>query len=223
MSSCNHNLCVSKVPIFSDLSREKLLELNNLIIKREYKNGELIYMEGESGEYIYIIESGMVKLYKTGKDGDEYIIRLLKEGQFFGELVLFKEKNLNSSAEAIGDCNICIIGKSDLENLIKSSPDLSYKLLAAVTSRLNKAENQLESLALEDAREKTMRLLLELAKESGIRKEKGILVNLPLSRKGLANLIGVSQETLSRKLSELQESGIISIKGQKQIFIISIS
>lgn len=216
---CNHNSCVSKVPIFSELDESRLAELEKLVMRKEYKNGEIIYTEEEAGEYIYIIDTGIVKLFKTGKDGNEYILRLLKAGQFFGEIVLFKEEKLSSSAEAVGDCNICMMGKKSLENLIKTNTDLSYKLLAAITSRLNKTENKLTSLALEDAREKTIRLLLDLAQESGIKKENGVLVKLPLNRQGLANLMGVSQETLSRKLSELQNDGIILLKGQKQVLI----
>ncbi|RAK06469.1 CRP/FNR family transcriptional regulator [Halanaerobium saccharolyticum] len=219
MDSCNHDACVRKVPIFSDLDNEKINKLNSLVKQREFKNGELIYLEGEIGKNIYIIESGLVKLYRSNEEGNQYILRLLKEGNFFGELVLFKEEQLNSSAEAVGDCSICLLPKNALEKLIKSSSELSYKLLSAITSRLNKTENKLQSLALEDAKEKTMRLLLELAKESGIKKENGILINLPLSRDGLANLIGTTQETLSRKLSELQQEEIISMQGQKKILI----
>jgi len=219
MASCNHDSCVRKVPIFSDLDNEKITKLNSLVKNREFKNGELIYLEGEVGENIYIIESGLVKLYRSNEAGNQYILRLLKEGDFFGELVLFKEEKLSSSAEAVGDCSICLIAKDELEKLIKSSPELSHKLLSAITSRLNKTENKLQSLALEDAKEKTMRLLLELVKENGIKKENGILINLPLSRDGLANLIGTTQETLSRKLSELQNEGVISIQGQKKILI----
>lgn len=221
MSQCNHThgLCVNKVPIFSELSNEKLLEINSLVQKKEYKSGEIIYHEGDPSEYLYIIESGLVKLFKIGKNGNEYILRLLKSGQFFGELVLFKDDVLNSSAEAIVDCSICIIHKNDLEQLIKNSAEISYSILAAVTNRLNQAEIQLQSIVLEDAMEKTLRLLLELAKEDGIKNEEGILIDLPLSRAGLASLIGISNETLSRKLSELQEEGTLLIKGQKQILL----
>ncbi|MFA6736540.1 MAG: Crp/Fnr family transcriptional regulator [Saccharofermentanales bacterium] len=220
-AKCDHKygLCVCKVPIFSELNYDKLLEINELIVHRDFSNGETICREGDPGKYLYIIETGMVKLYKIGKTGSELILRLLGEGQFFGELVLFKDDVLSSSAEAVGDCSICMIPKNDLEKLIKSSSDLSYSILAAVTSRLNKAETRLESLVLEDAMEKTLRLLLELSKENGTRTEEGILIDLPLSRAGLASLIGVSNETLSRKLTELQDAGTILIKGQKQIIL----
>jgi len=219
MENCEHEACVKKVPIFSDLEQEKINKLNNLVKQKEFKKGELIYLEGEIGKNIYIIESGLVKLYRSNEAGNQYILRLLKEGDFFGELVLFKKEKLSSSAEAVSDCTICFLPKDKLEDLIKSSPELSYKILSAITSRLNKTETKLQSLALEDAKEKTMRLLLELAKESGINKKDGVLVNLPLSRDGLANLIGTTQETLSRKLSELQQENVISIQGQKKILI----
>ncbi|RCW57483.1 MULTISPECIES: Crp/Fnr family transcriptional regulator [Halanaerobium] len=219
MEKCEHESCVRKVPIFSDLDHDKIAKLNNLVKQKKFKKGELIYLEGELGKNIYIIESGLVKLYRSNEEGNQYILRLLNEGDFFGELVLFKEEKLSSSAEAVGDCNICLLPKAEIEKLIKSSPELSYKLLSAITSRLNKTENKLQSLALEDAKEKTMRLLLELARESGIEKDNGILINLPLSREGLANLIGTTQETLSRKLSELQKEGLILLQGQKKILI----
>lgn len=218
-NTCNHNSCVSKVPLFSELDPIKLSELEKLVISKQYKNGEVIYAEEEPGEYIYIIDSGLVKLYKTGKDGNEYILRLLKAGQFFGEMVLFKKEKLSSSAESVGDCNICMIGKKDLENLIRSNLELSYKLLSSISIRLNKTENKLISFALEDAREKTMRLLLDLAQESGIKREDGVLVKLPLNRQGLANLMGISQETLSRKFTELQNEGIIYLLGQRQVLL----
>lgn len=216
---CHENSCIHKVPIFAELDESKVEELERLVRQREYKSGEIIYLEDEPDEYIYIIESGLVKLYTIGKDGAEYILRLLKSGDFFGEFVLFREEKHGSSAEAVTDCNICMIRKKELENLIKTDTELSYKLLASITSRLNETEERLISLALEDAREKTMRLLLELARENGEKQSDGILIHLPLNRQGLANLIGLSQETLSRKLSELEKENIISLQGQKQILL----
>ncbi len=213
------HICVSEVPIFSELSNDKIMEINSLVQKRVYKNGEIVFHEGDKGEFLYIIEAGLIKLFKIGKNGNEYILRLLKDGQFFGELVLFKDDELNSSAQAIGDTHICLIPIAELEKLIKTSADLSNSLLSAISSRLKQAELQLESFVLEDAIEKTLRLLLELAKENGTKNKDGIMIDLPLSRAGLASLIGISNETLSRKLTELQDAGTLDIIGQKQILL----
>lgn len=224
MGSCKHrhchgDSCIYKVPIFAGLDEDKVARLERLIQQREYRRGEIIYLEDEPDEFIYIIESGLVKLFTTGKDGGEYILRLLKSGDFFGELILFRDAKHGSSAEAVTDCNICMLRKEELENLIRTDTELSFNLLASITDRLNETEQKLISLALEDAREKTMRLLLDLARESGEESSEGILIKLPLNRQGLANLIGLSQETLSRKLSELEKENIISLQGQREILL----
>ena len=221
MSPCKHehchgDSCIYKVPIFAGLDEGKAGQLERLVQQREYRSGEIIYLEDEPDEFIYIIDSGLVKLYTIGKDG-ESILRLLKSGDFFGEFVLFREAKHGSSAEAVTDCKVCMIGKKELENLLRTDTELSFNLLASITDRLNETEQKLISLALEDAREKTMRLLLDLAQESGEKRADGILIKLPLNRQGLANLIGLSQETLSRKLSELEKEDIISVQGQKEI------
>lgn len=224
MASCKHrhchgDSCIYKVPIFAGLDEDKVARLERLIQQREYRRGEIIYLEDEPDEFIYIIESGLVKLFTTGKDGGEYILRLLKSGDFFGELILFRDAKHGSSAEAVTDCNICMLRKEELENLIRTDTELSFNLLASITDRLNETEQKLISLALEDAWEKTMRLLLDLARESGEESSEGILIKLPLNRQGLANLIGLSQETLSRKLSELEKENIISLQGQREILL----
>lgn len=222
MAPCKHchgDSCIYKVPIFAGLDESKVGQLERLVQQREYRSGEIIYLEDEPDEFIYIIDSGLVKLYTIGKDGGEYILRLLKSGDFFGEFVFFREAKHGSSAETVTDCKICMIGKKELENLLRTDTELSFNLLASITDRLNETEQKLISLALEDAREKTMRLLLDLAQESGEKRADGILVKLPLNRQGLANLIGLSQETLSRKLSELEKENIITLQGQKQVLL----
>ncbi|SJZ62851.1 Crp/Fnr family transcriptional regulator [Selenihalanaerobacter shriftii] len=220
MDCCQKNeLCASKVPIFTELSLDKLEEVNKLVNRKEYKKGEIIFLQGQLGKKIYILNSGQAKIYKTSRDGKEHILRLLKENDFFGEMVLFKEDSLDTSAQAITDCIICEINKKDLERLLKENSNIVYRLLSAITSRLKEAEQMLESLALEDARQKTIRLLVDLAQESGVETKEGLVIELPLSREGLANLLAMTQETLSRKLSNLQTEGIITIHGQKKVII----
>lgn len=215
----HEHFCVKKVPIFQNLSHEKLKKINALVNKKTYTQGELIYLQGDIGKNLYILESGQAKIYKTGKQGREYILHLLKEGQFFGELVLFKDEKLSTNAQAITDCMICTIRKEELEKVIKKDIEIAQSIIKALSSRLKKAENMIESLALEDARDKTIRLLQELALQDGLQKEGKIKIELPLPRKSLAKLMGITQETLSRKLNDLEQSGFIERHGTKELII----
>ncbi|MEC9488480.1 MAG: Crp/Fnr family transcriptional regulator [Halanaerobium sp.] len=213
------DLCVARVPIFSELECDKLQEINQLVTKKEYRQGETIFLEGERSQNIYILHEGMVKNYKISPEGREYIIRLLREGDYFGELILFKDEPLTSYAEALTDVTLCLLNKQDLEALLQDNPALALKLLASFSSRLQRAEQTIETLALEDARQKVIRLLVNLAEDSGKRTGQGIRIDLPLNRNGLASFLGITQETLSRKLTELLEEGIITEIDRKKIVI----
>jgi CRP/FNR family transcriptional regulator len=215
----SEHLCVSKVPIFSNLNQERLKEINKVVKHRVYSKNEIIFMEGEPAQNIHIINTGKVKIFNTSAEGKEYIIRLLDEGDFFGELILFKEEAISYSARALTEVSVCLINKNDLETLIKDNPEISNELLTALSSRLKQVEEKAYSLALDDARIKTIKLLNNLAQENGEKKDKGTMIELPLTRDGLASLMGMTQETLSRKLSELETEKKIKLIGRKKILI----
>jgi CRP/FNR family transcriptional regulator len=143
----------------------------------------------------------------------------LEDGDFFGELILFKEETLSYSARAITETTVCLINKNDLEVLIRDNPEISNRLLAAMSSRLKKVEDKAHSLALDDSRKRTEKLLADLASENGQEKKEGISIELPLSREGMASIMGMTQETLSRKLSELQKAGKIELIGRRSVLI----
>ncbi len=213
------HICASKVPIFSDLEVKQLREIDKLIKHHTYQKGEIIYLAGHASQNIYILNSGRVKVFKTSAGGKEQILRLLYDGDFFGDLVLFKEIIHSVSAEAITDCEICVINQQELEKMIRKNNDLACSLLTAFSERLKEAEGMIESLALQDSREKTINLLKKLANENGVKTDQGIKIELPLSRAGLASFLAITQETLSRKLSELQSSDQIEINGWKEVII----
>ncbi len=213
------DLCVTKVPLFNGLEFDKLKKINKLIKHRKYSKDELIFMEGQPAQNIHIINSGQVKIYTTSADGKEYIIRLLEEGDFFGELILFKEDTVSYSAKAITEVSSCLINKNDLENLIEVNPAISPEFLSVLSSRLKNIEDKAHSLALDDSKKKTIKLLNDLAGEAGTKKENGTLIELPLTRKGLANLMGMTQETLSRKLSELEKQEKIELLSGRKVLI----
>lgn len=215
----SEHLCVSKVPIFSNLNHERLKEINKVVKHRVYSKNEIIFMEGEPAQNIHIINTGRVKIFNTSAEGKEYIIRLLEEGDFFGELILFKEEAISYSARALTEVSVCLINKNDLETLIKDNPEISNELLTALSSRLKQVEEKAYSLALDDARIKTIKLLNNLAQENGEKKDEGTMIELPLTRDGLASLMGMTQETLSRKLSELETEKKIKLIGRKKILI----
>lgn len=218
--SCSHNLCARKVPIFSFLSQDELVKIIEMTGHKFYKKGDMLCRQGEKSDTLFIINEGKVKLSKLTKEGKEQIVHIFTSGDFFGELSLFSnDEKYNFDVYAISDVKICTLSKEDMNKIIMSNPEISLKLLQVITKRLAQTENLAQNLATNDAEIRIAYMLLEFSENYGVNTEEGVQINLPINREEMANYVGVTRETISRKLSSFEELGIISLKGNKVLII----
>lgn len=218
--NCGDDLCVRKVSIFSFLSDGELENIKALTGHMEFKNGEALCHEGEKSETLFIINEGKVKLSKITRDGKEQILHILTGGDFFGELSLFSDDNTyNFSAFAISKVKMCTLNKEKMANIIMKNPAISLKILNEVTKKLAQTENLAQTLATNDAEIRIAYMLLEFSQRYGIEKDGKIEIQLPINREEMASYTGLTRETISRKLSKLEELGTIELKGNKIIII----
>lgn len=213
--SCRHiegDSCIRKVPIFASLSDQEMLEVSKTIQQKKYKKGEIIYLEGEKIEKLFIINSGQLKIYNIAESGREQIIRILFPGDFIDELSIFTNSPANNIAEAIKDTTMCMIAGEDLEKIMRRKPAIALKVIQELGKRLEKAERLIQSIGLKSVGKRIADILLDMANEKDT-------VHLAITRKDLASHIGMSQETLSRKLSFFQNLGWIVQQGQREIII----
>lgn len=214
---CKHcgseeNYCLKKVPIFANLTHEEMYELSKTIVQRQYKKGEILYLEGEKAENLYIINEGMVKIYKVSESGKEQIIRLLSVGDFIGEVSIFTNSISTNTAETTKNTKICVLNVKDLKRIINEKPSISIKIIQELGSRLEKTEELIEAIKLMSVEKRLAKVLLDMAEGNNT-------IHLYMSKKDLASHIGISQETLSRKLTSFQNNGWIDQQGQRNIFI----
>lgn len=205
--------CLERVPIFSHLDTKEMVEVSMTSTHKHYKKGETIYLEGEISEKLFVINKGKVKISKLSEEGKEQIIRILDAGDFMGELSLFTKFPLKNNAEALEDTSVCIIDNKKINNLIEKSPSIALKILKELSIRLENTEGLIESIMLQDVEQRVADILLKMADDNS-------LIDLSISKKDLAAHIGMSQETLSRKLSSFQEAGWIKQEGQRKIKIL---
>jgi len=210
---------LKKVPLFIDLSDMELQALGQLARVRNYRNNMLIFMEGEPGEALYFIISGRVKISKATADGREQILHILQSGDVFAEVVLIDRGPYPATAEVIESGQIGMLLNDDVENLIRSNPEIALKLLRLAFKRLRLAQAQIRDLALKDTYGRLASMLLILAKDHGEELAGGIKIDLPLSRQEFANLIGTTRETVTRILGDLKKYKCIDLN--KQAIIIT--
>ena len=206
------NNCIKAVPIFKNLSSDEIDEIIMISNHQKLDKGELIYRSGDQLNSLYVIHKGKIKITRLSDDGKEQVIRILSHGDFLGELALFNEAKVTTYAEAIEPTVICLVDRNRLKKLMNTSPTLSLKMMDELSKRLEKAEALIETSNLYSAQAKVARLLLDL--------EKNGFVYFYTTKVNLASNLGITPETFSRKLKELEEDRLIKIVNHKSIRIL---
>ncbi len=217
---CNNELCIRKVPIFSSLNQEEVQKIAEIISHREYKKGERILTDGDKLESIVIMHEGSAKAFKNTLDGREQILYVFTNGDFFGEQNLFSDKSASYSVEALQSVKTCTLSKAQFQKLLYQYPDIAIKIIVELGERMIRLENAMQGMGVRNVDNRIGGLLLEFAEKYGTKGKEGIRIQLPLSREGIANYLGIARETVSRKLGQLENEGIIRSLNNKTILII---
>lgn len=220
---CKDRECPKNVPIFAGLDDTEITKIANLIVRREYKKGEMIVMEGGKLDSLYIINQGKVKSFRYTFEGKEQILYIFNEGDFFGEKNLLGTLNATYNVEALVETHICSIPNKSFQELLKTYPEISFKIIDQLCLRINLLESTIQNMGTKSIDSRVNAVLLEFAEKYGKKEPKGTLVELPISREGIANYIGIARETVSRRMSSLQDGGIIELIGNKKILILNMN
>ncbi|MFZ1690266.1 MAG: cyclic nucleotide-binding domain-containing protein, partial [Trichococcus flocculiformis] len=141
--ACNsHKSCISLVPIFNHLEPDQMDEIMSVTHPATYKKGELLYRPGDTSDTLYILHSGLIRIYRLAESGKEQLVRFLNPGDFTGELALFSESKHEAYAEAVKETQVCRMKRNDLQHFLLKYPAISLKLLQEFSNRLEKSERQ---------------------------------------------------------------------------------
>ncbi|GFR36038.1 Crp/Fnr family transcriptional regulator [Thermobrachium celere] len=210
---------LKRLSFFSSLDSESLNKLSEIIVEREYKKGSSIFIEGEEAEAVYVVRNGKVKIYKTGSDGKEHIIHIMSDGDVFAESCIFEACPYPASAEAVEDTVLYVLENNKLEKLLEEHPKIAVELVKIMARRLRMVAMQIENLSLKDANQKTATLIVNLFKIGGVEVINGAKIKLDVSRTEMANMVGLTRETLTRTLFKFKNEGIIDIDGKELIIV----
>ncbi len=170
---------------------------------RHYRKKDIIFREGENPRWLFFVESGKVKVYKTRDDGRELIVKVAQGGDFLGFLALFKEDAYPESAAALEDCAVKLVPKSDFAALVFGNRDVNARFIKMLASHVAEREQQLIELAYNSVRKRVATTLVQLYDQTH--------GSISLLREDLASLAGTAKETLIRTLTDFKNEGLINI------------
>jgi CRP-like cAMP-binding protein len=206
-------LCIRQNSVFKNLTKE---EIDRLAFEKScniYKRGDVIYHEGNRLGGVYCISKGIIKIYKTGIDSKEQIIKFAKAGQVIAFRSVLSNEPACTTGKVIEDAVLCFIPTNQFIELLKENSEFSMDLMRLSCKELGDANKFILDIAQKNVRERLAEVLLLLKEEFGT-DENGVL-QVSLTREELANIVGTATESVIRLLSEFKEDKYIELNGRK--------
>jgi CRP/FNR family cyclic AMP-dependent transcriptional regulator len=186
-----------------DGETERLLSRST---SREYARGEIVFEPGSTPQSVYLLEKGLVRIFRLSSQGAEVTLGYVRQGEVFGELELISDRERESFAQAISPSLVWRIPIPELRRLIDSIPRVALRIAEQMEKRFRRVESRVEGLALRDLRSRVCFMLLELAEDFGRPQDGEVLIDLPLSQLDLATLVGASRQSVNECLRDLREA-----------------
>ncbi len=204
-----------KVPLLAGLTDADREALAAAVSRRRYRKGDIVCQKEEPGHALFIVERGSVRIYLPSAQGNDLILAVLGTGDFFGDISLLDGQPRSASASAVGEATILTLERADFIALITRRPAAAMAVLEAVARRLRETDEMASDLAFLDVAGRLAKKLVELASSHGVERADGILIDLPVTQEELANMIGVTRESVNRNLSDFRRRGLIKNQGRK--------
>ncbi|GAA5336775.1 Crp/Fnr family transcriptional regulator [Thermus antranikianii] len=201
---------LKQVPLFRDLNPEDLKALEGEARTRRLKRGEVLFLEGEPVRSLFVVERGLIKVYKLDPEGRKQVVLHLEgPGRVLAEVALFLDRpTYPASAEALEDSQVLAIPKERFFQLVEARPPLARALIRYLARRQGQLLHLLDRLVFHEVRERLCEFLLEKLSQEG----QGF--HLPTNPE-LAALLGTVPEAVSRNLGQLYRQGLIRLKGRR--------
>jgi CRP/FNR family transcriptional regulator, cyclic AMP receptor protein len=217
MNNVFENGALKKIALFSSLRAEELRSVREKITIKKFRKNEVILHEEHTSEYMYIILDGEAKVIQVTGEGKGIIVTLHRTGDFFGELSLIDGKTAPATVKATRETVTAIISKKDFYALLYTQKKVLDNLLHSLSSQLRESWKKIQMLNFNDAAQRIKMLFLMLAETYGKETPRGVLLSIKLIHQDIADMTGLTRETVTRVMDRLQKSGEIKVLENKLI------
>jgi CRP-like cAMP-binding protein len=212
---------VQEAPLFRQLALDDAQALVDSMEETHLPRGEVLFHEGDSGDRVFVVIEGKVKLGRHASDGRENLLAILGPGQMFGELSLFDPGPRSATVTAVTDSVLLWFSHEKLLEWLDGRPEVARGMLAQLAGRLRRANDIVADLVFSDVPGRVAKALLDLSTRFGAPAESGIRVAHDLTQEELAQLVGASRETVNKALADFSGRGWIRLE-QRSVVLLDV-
>jgi CRP/FNR family transcriptional regulator len=210
MSSGQSVELLARVPLFSELSRDELERISRVSVARSFPAGVRVFHEGDRSDACYLVRSGDLRVTREHPDGRAIALATLGPGDLFGELAMLDGEARSASVETLSDAELLALPAADVRRLLADHPEISVKLIAALTRRLRETNERVARQSFQTVPSRVAGVLTQLiAEESAPTGRQAITIRM--TQADLAQLAGTSRESVSRFLATLERAGVVRV------------
>ncbi len=208
---------IGRCSLFQQLSPSVLAELEGRARVRTFPKGSAIYVPSDSASDVFLLAEGRIRLCSTTPDGKQAVLALVEPGEVFGELAVINPGEHEERAEAALASTVILLPGDEVRRLMEVSPSVTIGITKLIGFRRSRIERRLRSLLFRSNRDRLVHLLVELAEQYGRLHAEGVLLTISLSHQELASIIGVTRESVTMLLGELQLEGLVRVSRKKLV------
>ena len=205
---------ISRCSLLRDLPQPALDSVIQKGSRRQLNARDVVFGRGEAGSDIYFLLDGGVKVATISRDGKEAIFDVLVSGDFFGEMSLFDGKPRTGTVTALVPSALFVLGKGAFLELLASHPPLSVRLVQTLVGRLRVVDDFVGDVLFLHAEARLAKRVVALARMFGRTGDQGeIRIDLRVSQQEIANLVGITRESVNKQFRGWERAGAISLDG----------
>lgn len=210
---------LKQAELFSDLTEEELLVVAERVTLREFNKGQVILFEEDTNKYMYSVLKGEVKVFYITEEGKESIVAFHGSGESFGEVSLIDQQTTPATVAAVEKSLVLIISRDDFFEIILHQPKAMNRLLLILTGRLRHSWSQIRLLHFKDAANRIKASMQVMAEERGEECRGGVLLKLRLTHQNIADMTGLTRETVTRVIDRWKKSGLVSLDENRYLLL----
>lgn len=194
-----------KVPLFAEMSDADLDALKSYCHIKKFAKETVIFEEGDIGQELFIIISGLLKVSVINEDGREFTLIINRPYDCLGEIALLDGSPRSAGATALEDLEVLSIHRDDFQRYLNTYPKLKDSIIKLLCWRLRSLTNEVTDFAFLNVHYRLAKKILELAETFGIQEEEGIIIDRKITHQELANMVGTSREMITKIINEMKK------------------